>query len=161
MSRALSNTVDDLKFFENFSKSKLVIEHLRILCITNNLRIDKDKVYEFQTLPIHEVDIATNTLLIHKKVAIPYLIYRTAITILKSVDLGDIQHEISKMMLLDMKFGEFAINKLKAIDKNASQEIQLEQSQKATKAIIKKAETVAKKNNIPELYFNLLSEDLS
>jgi len=150
--RSLTNTPDQLKSFERFSKSKLMMEHMLFMCKVNSLGIKSDKEYTFANLPIHDIDLSTNTLLIHKKVLPIYKSFCIAESMMNGNAPDTLMHELARLVMLDIPFSEF-VNSLLVGTKPEEFDIHLPK-------IVKKAKSLIKKNNVPELYYNLMEEDL-
>jgi hypothetical protein len=158
LTRALTNNEDDLKLYTKFSKSLLMNLHLKFLCAIKKLGIDKNKDYTFSQLPIHNIDLETETLLIHKGVLESYSVFRAANQLLVDNTDDTREYEIAKLMMLDLSFGKFVLNTFSGfVGKEDVDPVKVES---AMGSIVKKAKSTIKKNKVPEQYFDALVADL-
>jgi len=150
--RAITNTVDDLKLFEKMSFCSLMREHIAFMATVNHLGIKKDKEYKFSELPIHDIEPGTNTLLIHKKILPMFKVFKVANDLIINNDSDTVHYELGKLMLMDLTFGEFVLNTLAGTKPEDTEPM---------KKVMKKAKATVKKNKVPELYYDLLMDDLA
>jgi hypothetical protein len=142
---------DNVKIYNNFTKSKIMRNHIEFICKTNSLgSFTKETTYEM--LPIHRIEINTNTLLLNNKILPLFKIFKLSDQYLKNYNVNELQFEIAKLMLLDVNFGTYVINSFSNNDKNKGEKI--------LSKVIKQAQSIIKKNDIPELYYNNMEEDL-
>lgn len=151
--RFLFGSVEDIKVYERFSKSKIMRHHIDFMCTVNNLgKRSWDVPYE--KLPIHDIELSTNTLLIHNKIVPLFRTFKVASDYILKNEENQLEFEIAKLMLMSTVYGEFVISNLVSITEKSDM-------QKITNKIVKKGKSIINKNGVPEKYHNALVEDLA
>lgn len=150
LKQLINNEKEEL-MYEEFCTNPFVIKEVYRIAVLRKLNYKNFDNKNIMSLGIHQKDNNTGIIFVANFIAVIFNKYKLSMNFLRGFEIDSLEYELGKLMLTRSDFGTFALDEFSKFTETNEEE--------QTKKIIKKANSLLKKNPISEKeheIFNLM-----